>query len=327
MTKEEFLQYVKNAGTTRLVSREELLGAFEGDLSFEAHAASALFKRLSIAQILYYLGGAVVFIGIAVLVGQNWEQFSPIMRIFVTLGSGIAAYVVGALFLRDERLEGMGLGFFLVSALVLPIGIFVVLDQAGFQVADFGVQAFIAGIMAGIFLASRFLFQKIIFTVFAVLYSTWLYFALKHFLLGGATTFLGTKDPLYDVVLIGLAYMFLGYAFSRTSEAPLTGFLYAAGSFGFLGGTLALGAEEGTLWDLVYPLFVFGIIFLSVHVKSRAFLTFGTVFLMAYILKITGQYFSEGLGWPLALVLAGFALMGVGYFAVRMNKRYFSATL
>jgi ABC-type branched-subunit amino acid transport system permease subunit len=72
----------------------------------------------------------------------------------------------------------------------------------------------------------------------------------------------------------------------------------------------------------VYPLLVFGVIFLSVYVKSKAFLVFGTIFLIAYILKLTSEYFSSGLGWPLALVLAGLAIMAVGYYAVRINKRY-----
>jgi hypothetical protein len=32
--------------------------------------------------------------------------------------------------------------------------------------------------------------------------------------------------------------------------------------------------------------------------------------------------FVAGLGWPLALVLAGLLVMAVGYYAVRINKKY-----
>ena len=95
----------------------------------------------------------------------------------------------------------------------------------------------------------------------------------------------------------------------------------------FLASSLALGGLEpnqNVFWELIYSLLVFGIICLSAFVKSKSFLIFGVIFLVVYILKITSEYFSSGLGWPLALVLAGFAIMGVGYWAVRLNKKYFT---
>jgi len=45
---------------------------------------------------------------------------------------------------------------------------------------------------------------------------------------------------------------------------------------------------------------------------------------MAYILKITFEYFSSGLGWPLALVIAGLAMIGVGYMSISLKKKYLS---
>ena len=47
--------------------------------------------------------------------------------------------------------------------------------------------------------------------------------------------------------------------------------------------------------------------------------------LMAYILKITSEYFSSGLGWPLALILAGLAMIGVGYMSISIKKKYLSS--
>ena len=65
-----------------------------------------------------------------------------------------------------------------------------------------------------------------------------------------------------------------------------------------------------------------GIIFLSIYVKNKAFLVFGSMFLMGYILKITSEYFAQSLGWPLALVIAGLALIATGYFSFYLNKKY-----
>jgi hypothetical protein len=45
---------------------------------------------------------------------------------------------------------------------------------------------------------------------------------------------------------------------------------------------------------------------------------------MIYILKITHEYFSKDLGWPLALVLVGFFMIAIGYFSFYLNRKYLS---
>ena len=76
------------------------------------------------------------------------------------------------------------------------------------------------------------------------------------------------------------------------------------------------------IWELLFPGIVFAIMFLSIPLKSRSFLIVGAGYLMAYLEKITSEYFSEGLGWPLALIILGFAIIGVGYYAYHLNKKY-----
>ncbi len=68
-----------------------------------------------------------------------------------------------------------------------------------------------------------------------------------------------------------------------------------------------------------------GTLFLSINLKSGSFLTFGTLFIMAYILKITAEYFTRGLGWPLALVIAGLMLIAIGYLSFYLKKKYISS--
>ena len=61
-------------------------------------------------------------------------------------------------------------------------------------------------------------------------------------------------------------------------------------------------------------------LYLSVHLRSKALLTFGSLFLGAYLAKITGEYFSDSMGWPLALAVLGLLLMGVGFLAFRLKR-------
>jgi uncharacterized integral membrane protein len=43
---------------------------------------------------------------------------------------------------------------------------------------------------------------------------------------------------------------------------------------------------------------------------------------MIYILKLTAEYFADTVGWPLALVISGFILMGVGFMSVQLRQKY-----
>ena len=51
-------------------------------------------------------------------------------------------------------------------------------------------------------------------------------------------------------------------------------------------------------------------------------LVLGSLYLMGYIMKITAEYFSDSLGWPVSLVLVGFALIAIGYATFMMNQRF-----
>ena len=129
----------------------------------------------------------------------------------------------------------------------------------------------------------------------------------------------------YRMLVAGISYLLIGYAFAKNEKAPLSGFLYSFGILGFLGAAFALGGwspTQNVFWELIFPGLALGTLFMSVYLKTRSFLTFGSLFLMIYILKITGEYFTSGLGWPLSLVLAGLMLIAVGYLYVYLKKKY-----
>jgi len=326
MDKQQLLNEVRQLAAAKAITQEELISAFAGGQGTGVPEES---KHISLSQVLYYIGGAIVFVGICVLVSQNWDSFNTTTKILVTLGSGVAAYIVGALFNRYEQYKGVGLAFFLISALVNPIGLYVLFDRMGFDTGLASIGTLVFLILAAVYLGSYFMFRKTIFTLFSIVFCTILFFFVVQWLAGNSFTNSDmSKIWEYRFLVAGAAYMLLGYYFKDTSESSLTGPLYAFGSLGFLGAALALGGWQPTqsvFWELVYPLLVFGIIFLSVSIKSKSFLVFGSAFLIGYILKLTGEYFSSGLGWPLALVLAGLLIMVVGYYAVRINRKYLAA--
>jgi hypothetical protein len=209
--------------------------------------------------------------------------------------------------------------------MVTPIGIGVIFYLAGFDTGSAGVQSLISLILFLAYLASYHVFKKDIFIFFSIIFGTWLFFAFTNMLVAGY--YQSEKLYEYRILITGLSYLLLGYYFSEQNKSGLKSFLYGFGVLGFLGAALALGGwhpAQNVFWEAIFPFLVFGVLFLSVYLKSNSFLVFGSLFLMGYILKLTSEYFSQSLGWPLALVIAGFFLIAIGYGSFYLKRKYIS---
>lgn len=326
MQKEEVLQQIRSLAVQHLITRDEVTAAYDEGISAGIDTDVAATRQATISDILYYVGGAIVFLGISVLIWQHWQALNSVTKILATLGSGIASYIVGVFLSRNERLEVASRAFYFISALVSPLGLYVTFDIAGFDLGRYGIQSLISGILLVTYLLSYVVYRKTVFTIFNVIFGTWLFFSFTSYLVG-SNPYFTWKFSAYRVLCIGLVYVLLGYYLTQTPQRALTGALYGFGVFSFLGAALALGdwkPNQNAFWELVFPGLVFGVMFLSVRLKSKSFLTFGSIYLMAYILKITAEYFRESLGWPLALVLTGLALIAIGYLHFNLKKKYLS---
>jgi len=43
--------------------------------------------------------------------------------------------------------------------------------------------------------------------------------------------------------------------------------------------------------------------------------------LLGYTAYFTGNHFADSTGWPIALILIGIAMMGIGMFTLRIDRR------
>ncbi len=324
VNKESILSSITALSSHNLVTKDEVIRAYEGG---RKDNTSSLTRDLGLSEVLYFIGGFIVFVGVAVLIWQNWSSLNTFTKILATLVIGVASYFVGVLLHKEEKYGAVSYAFHLIAALVIPLGLGVVFDQAGYNTSGTGTQSLIAGISLTMYISSYFVFKKPIFTFFSIVYTTWFFFAFTNFLIGANPYFADIKFYEYRFLLVGLSYVNLGYYFSSTSQKDLKGTLYSFGVLFFLGAALALGGwkpSQNVVWEAIYPGLLFGVLFLSVYLKSKSFLTFGTTFLMIYIFKLTAEYFSGTLGWPLSLMICGIALIGIGYYAFNLNKKYLS---
>lgn len=326
MDKQTVLSSITSLSSQNFITQNEIIQAYEAGKGTEKRSYS-LTSEVGLSEVLYIIGGLIVFVGIAVLIGQNWNTLGAFTKILTTLGFGIAAYFIGVILNKEDKYGAVGYAFHLIAALVIPLGLSITLNQAGFNPTGFGTQSFIAGALFAMYISSYFVFKKPIFTFFSIAYATWFFFAFTNFLIGSNPYFADIKFYEYRFLMVGLTYFCFGYYLSFTEQKELTSGLYGFGSLFFLGAAFALGGwtpSQNVLWEVLFPGLVFIILFLSVHFKNKASLTLGTIYLMIYILKITGEYFSGTLGWPLSLVISGISLIGTGYYAFTLNKKYLS---
>lgn len=281
-------------------------------------------KPFNVAEIFYFIGGGLAALGVGILLYQNWEFFSLGTKLLATIGFGVASQFAGMVFFQRKETVRVGMAFFLIAALVLPIGLRVVIDALGYSIG-YGAHTCMAATMFVLYLVFASTVRSNVFTLFAVLYATWLFFSITSLIVDG--TAFNTSDLVYGRFLVtGLSYILIGYSFSRDERSSLSPALYDLGIFAVLGAALLLGGYDensNLFWELIYPVLIIATMCVSVFLKSKGFLLAGALFLVAYIVKITREYFADSVGWPLALVLIGMGIVGVGYLSVSMHKRYF----
>ncbi len=287
----------------------------------EGAPGAAATSRLS--SILYYVGGGVVFMGLIILIGQEWRSFGSGMKVFVTLGSAMAAFMSGVLL--DRRPGALGAAFFLISALVMPLGVATALEESGVRLGTPGVPPLVAGLLTVVYAGAWWLFRRKVLLLAGLVFGTSLFFLFTDWLVMAVPVFPSTDFHAYRFLAMGLSYMFIGHGMPAIDSRPMQGWLYGVGVLMFLGAALVLGGwkpDQNWFWEAVYPGLVFVVLYLSIRLRSRSFLVFGALGLGSFLSKITAQYFGDSLGWPLALVLMGFLLMGVAYLALTIRNRY-----
>lgn len=306
------------------LTKEEILEAYDNAISVGGQ--DLVNKQSRISNILYYIGGGIVFLGISIFIGTNWSELNDFTKILATMGTSVMMYFAGILLAQYKNMEKVCDAFYFLSALVAPLGIFVTMDLAGIDTGTAGCHSAVAAILLIVNILSYFIDKRNVFYIFSVIFGSWFFFGFTTFIVGGRP-FTDWDYVKYRWLVAGLTHMTMGYALYATDKKFFTRYLYSFGVIEFLTAALCLGGyspNQNLFWELTFPGITFGVIFLSVYLKSRAFLIFGTLYLMFYIFKITGEYFTSGFGWAFSLIIVGFALMGVGYLAFYVNKKYIS---
>jgi len=278
-----------------------------------AGAGDAAGRRSStvVSRLFAYLGGIFVFAGLGIFVGMRWDELGPAGRVLLTLGPGLCLFVLALVCTTDERAEAAATPLFLLAAVVQPTGILVMLNEFGRGGEPEHAVLFMSLVMlvqqGCTFWARRrtvLAFTTIVFGSMASVVSLDLLDANMY--LTGIT--------------IGASLLCVGWSLDRSPHQAIAGLVY------FFGAALLL--EETYTWLRREPLEILflgaacGVVVLAAVARSRSLLVVGTAALVGYIADFIYQHFADNLGAPLALMAIGFAFLGLGAAAVRINAQY-----
>ena len=170
--------------------------------------------------------------------------------------------------------------------------------------------------------------KKNILVLITVGFATWAYYAI----LGNIFSNYYSSDLFkWASILLGASYICIAYGYQAILPATsdlrdakerkrIQNVLYGFGTLAILGAGIFIGG----IFDLFFIAFIFAAFYGSVYLKSRSMLTFAGLFLMAHIVKLTSTYFVDSVGWPIALIVIGFLVIGVGYMTFYINKNFIS---
>lgn len=304
--KDDALQEIVLLAKHNNISPDDIIQALTNTQTLAAKESSGILTKL-----FGYIGGIFVFSGIGVFISMFWDDFGSAARIIVTLGVGLVAFYMGVVCLSDKKYERAATPLFLMSSLLQPGGIFVMLDE--FSTGGdprYGV----------LYMAAFMLIQQGL-TFRAKQRAT---LAFSAILFG--SIFFVTLFDIWDVdnnligIAIGTSLMCIAYAINQSRHSAIAPFWYLIGS-----GTLlwsVFDAVKDTPLELAYLGLSGFLIFLSTFARSRTLLTVSTLAMLCYIGYFTAEHFANNIGWPVALVIIGIALIGLSSLAVKLNNKY-----
>jgi hypothetical protein len=123
--------------------------------------------------------------------------------------------------------------------------------------------------------------------------------------------------------LIGLVYITMGWFFREKLDLfkSFSKLLYLFGSFAIVIPFFFLAGIYSGIWDVIAFLFIAGVISLGVYLSEKVLIFSGAVLLVINIITVSYRHFIDSIGWPIALIVIGLLMLGVGYFSYYLSKR------
>ncbi|MEZ5691024.1 MAG: DUF2157 domain-containing protein [Rickettsiales bacterium] len=288
---------------------------------------------MGIAMMIFsLLGGIFIFSGVAVYASMFWEGMNSAARVIITLGSGIALYVMGIIFSRDKSKAAFVAPIMFVAALFETGGLFVLINE--YFNYDTNNWRLASLLVFGIMLTQQLL--TFISIRVPILLFTMFWFAGSFLFI--AFDMLGVVEE-WTMFIVGLSILLISHGMYKDAYRRIAQMLYVISIYVFYSGVLGIFyqldyADYGTaiigasLVSTVYGLRAHlydNIIFISNIIGSLCFLWGGfeilqdSPFEIFYIgFLFLALYFSITIKSTSVLIISVLSTLGyIGYFTAK----------
>ena len=301
--KKQALEQIATLAQTYDLTLDEI-GAFVTKTQLKSKSGGWLVNLMA------YLGAALVFGGLGLYIAMEWDDMDNASRVIITLGPGLVAFILGMICTYDQRFTRAATPLFLKAAILQPVGMFTYLDlYVPGDDPQLGAMT-VFGIMATQFLLC-----------FAIKRQTTLLFFGYLFWNAALGIFMDRCDISGEMIGLTLGASIVAFAwhFDKTIHRGISPFYYFIGSIGFLWSVFDL-VDNSPLDILFLPAAIMTML-LSTRIRSRTLLMVGTFSLLGFLGYYTEEYFKDIVGWPIALILMGFALIGISMIAIKLGRQ------
>lgn len=348
--KKETIKQLKSLLASGDISKDEVRRLIEADTERESSSAqiekdsSVPKRRVAATDIMFIIGGVILFAAFQVMIAQTLENMSAKMTTESSLFGAILALMVAvALWAttliggkREAANSSVAKGFrlsFVVAGSLLFVA------AAAYGAVTFTLYR---GVYGSAITSDAYYMFGLCMLLVAVVHGLFSLLTKRPIVAGagvlgfvvGVTSLLlgavdGIKAPgdVYALIFIAAGVLLCGATRAVHRATPK---LLGADTFDVLGQIVALTAmtvglsgERDMLWRLVLIASTLGLFYLSISKRSQSTLAIAAFFLTLTIISTAFKYFS-GMGTASVLLVSAVAVLGVATAAVVIRQKYMS---
>lgn len=275
---------------------------------------------LTLANVLYYLGGLIVIGAMTFYVSEAWDALGGVGHFIVALGYA-AVFLTAGKWLRDSKGQRIPGGILATAAVCMtPMAVYGFQEITGWWVMErpgsyndfyhwiksswFSME--IATVAVGVLVLRWFRFP---FIMLPVAFSLWfMSMDLTAVIYGPAFSW---DERKVVSVFFGLVMLIASFIVDRRTREDYAFWGYLFGMLAFWGGLTALDSDS-ELSKFMYCCINIALMGISVLLQRRVFIVFGSMGVAIYLSHLASSVFRDELSFAFALSLTGLAVIGLG---------------
>ena len=303
--KEEILRYIEDLSSRNVLTRDELLLAY--DSGSKTHLVRLAVSEI-FANILIYLGGLLIFCGAEYYFYKKIIDLSYHSFLLLTAGIGVGFYVVAMILSKKDEAKNIAPLFFIISSVLIGAGAAQFLFRGG--VVAVNMMVIINAVLVFLYLAPFLIFRKSIFLFFTIIFTASLFVSLAQLVI--LNFGLDHGVIMYLNALIGLAYIYLARLFLARDGYKLSPWLYGFGTAIFLSSILCLGGlspNQSQIWEAIFMLIFMSTVIAGFNFGSKSMVIISNICFLFFVAKLAWEYLVINAGLAIIPIICGLSII------------------